>query len=149
MWKAWSELECMGLIDERRPRVVCVQSDATQPLVKAWQDGALDTTPAEAGDTDPRQIVATTLTYLVNQQSRMNYPDYRRRGLPVTSSHIESAVKQINQRVKGSEKFWGIEGGEALLQLRADQLSDTQPLSPYWIRRSRNATGTRTYTKAA
>lgn len=105
--------------------------------------------PADASDTDPRQILAGTLTYLVNQQSRMNYPDYRRQGLPVTSSHIESAVKQINQRVKGSEKFWTAAGGEALLQLRADQLSDTQPLSSYWIRRCRNATGTRTYTKTA
>jgi hypothetical protein len=36
--------------------------------------------PAEASDTDPRQIIAATLTYLVNQHSRMNYPDYRRRG---------------------------------------------------------------------
>ena len=87
--------------------------------------------PDEAGDTDARQIIAATLTYLVNRQSRMNYPDYRRRGLPITSSHIESTIKQINQRVKGSEKFWTIEGGEALLQLRADSLSDTQPLSCY------------------
>ena len=79
----------------------------------------------------------------------MNYQDYRRQGLPITSSHIESAVKQINQRVKGSEKFWTAAGGEALLQLRADQLSDTQPLPLFWIRRSRSATGTRTYTKAA
>ncbi len=79
----------------------------------------------------------------------MNYPDYRRQGLPITSSHIESTIKQINQRVKGSEKFWTTDGGEALLQLRADQLSDTQPLSCYWNRRSRNATGTRIYTKAA
>jgi threonine synthase len=51
MWKAWSELECMGLIDERRPRVICVQSDVTQPLVSAFDSGALDTTPAEAGET--------------------------------------------------------------------------------------------------
>ncbi len=105
--------------------------------------------PDDAGASDPRQIIATTLTYLVNQQSRMKYPDYRRQGLPVTSSHIESTVKQINQRVKGTEKFWTAAGGEALLQLRADQLSDTQPLSSYWVRRSRSATGTRTYTKAA
>ena len=105
--------------------------------------------PTDAGETDPRQIIAGTLTYLANQQSRMNYPEYRRQGLPITSSHIESTVKQINQHVNGSEKFWTAEGGEALLQLRADQLSDTQPMSLHWIRRSRNATGTRTYTKAA
>ena len=30
---------------------------------------------------------------------------YRRQGLPLTSSHIESAIKQINARMKGTEKF--------------------------------------------
>lgn len=51
MWKAWSELECMGLLDERRPRMICVQSEATQPLVTAWEAGASDTTAGPAGDT--------------------------------------------------------------------------------------------------
>ena len=101
--------------------------------------------PPQAAETDPRQIVADTLTYLTNQQSRMNYPAYRQAGLPITSSPIESTVKQINQRVKGSEKFWGESGGEALLQLRADQLCDTDPLDLFWIHRARQATGTRTY----
>ena len=99
----------------------------------------------DAADTDPRQIVADTLTYLTNQQSRMNYPAYRLMGLPITSSHIESTVKQISRRVKGSEKFWTKQGGEALLQLRADQLCDTAPLDSFWLRRTRQATGTRNY----
>jgi hypothetical protein len=101
--------------------------------------------PAEASDTDPRRIVADTLTYLKNQQSRMNYPLYRRMGLPITSSHIESTVKQISRRVKGSEKFWTAAGGEALLQLRADQLCKTAPLDTYWSQRLHQATGTRPY----
>ena len=101
--------------------------------------------PPDAADTDPRQILADTLTYLTNQQSRMNYPTYRKMGLPITSSHIESTVKQISRRVKGSEKFWTEPGGEALLQLRADQLCDTAPLDTYWQHRPQNATGTRNY----
>ena len=105
--------------------------------------------PEDAGETDPRRIVQRTLTYLVNQQSRMNYPEYRRLGLPITSSPMESTVKQTRQRVKGSEKFWSREGGEALLQLRADQLSDSDPLALYWLRRFRTATGTRSYTRTA
>lgn len=100
--------------------------------------------PPDAGETDPRRIVAEALTYLTNQQSRMNYSTYRRMGLPITSSHIESTVKQINYRVKGSEKFWGKTGGESLLQLRADHLSDTRPLAAFWTRRAQEATGTRT-----
>ncbi len=78
--------------------------------------------PPDAAETDPRQIAAKTLNDLTNPQSHMNYPSYRQAGIPITSSHIESAMKQINQRVKGSEKFWTESGGEALPQLRADQL---------------------------
>jgi threonine synthase len=45
MWKAWAELEALGLIDSRRPRMLCVQSAAMAPLVRAFDDGALDTHP--------------------------------------------------------------------------------------------------------
>lgn len=48
MWKAWDELEALGLIDDRRPRVVCVQFEGTAPLVRAMASGADDTTPAAA-----------------------------------------------------------------------------------------------------
>ena len=51
MWKAWAELEALGLIDARRPRMVCVQSAATPPLVHAFESGAADTTPRAAGNT--------------------------------------------------------------------------------------------------
>lgn len=51
MWKAWDELEQLGLIDSRRPRMICVQSAATQPLVAAFDSGADDTTALDAGST--------------------------------------------------------------------------------------------------
>ena len=51
MWKAWAELEALGLIDSRRPRMYCVQSAATTPLVRAFESGAADTTAAPAGST--------------------------------------------------------------------------------------------------
>lgn len=104
--------------------------------------------PPDASETDPRMIVAGTLTYLRNQQSRMNYPEYRKLGLPITSSPIESTVKQVNYRMKGTEKFWTRGGGEAMLQLRADQLSDTGALDLYWTRRARGGSGVRSYAKA-
>lgn len=46
MWKAWDELEALGLIDRRRPRMLCVQSEVTQPLVRAFESGAADTESA-------------------------------------------------------------------------------------------------------
>ncbi len=51
MWKAWNELEALGLIDSRRPRMLCVQSEVTQPLVRAFDSGADDSTVVEAGST--------------------------------------------------------------------------------------------------
>lgn len=102
--------------------------------------------PAIATETDPRKVVAETLTYLTNQQSRMNYPTYRLAGLPITSSWMESTVKQINRRVKGSEKFWTQAGGEDLAQLSADKLCDTAPLAAFWTRRAAQATGLNRYT---
>lgn len=100
-------------------------------------------------DHSPRQIVADALRYLTNQQSRMRYDQYRREGLPMTSSHIESTIKQINRRVKGSEKFWNTSGAEALLQLSADYLSETDLFTPFWRNRQSNATGHRHYHAAA
>jgi len=96
----------------------------------------------------PRKKVADTLRYLQNQKPRMKYDEYRRQGLPITSSHIESTIKQINRRVKGSEKFWSEGGADALLQLSADYLSDTNPLPSFWRRRQENATGQRHYQTA-
>lgn len=100
-------------------------------------------------DGSPRAVVQRTLTYLRNHQDKMHYASYRQQGLPLTSSHVESVVKQINQRVKGTEKFWSEAGSEAVLQLRADYLSDGQPLESFWQRRQAAATGQRRYRRAA
>jgi hypothetical protein len=106
--------------------------------------------PAEANapEDSPRCKVADALCYLENQQSRMRYDEYRRQGLPITSSHIESTIKQINRRVKGTEKFWSDGGAETLLQLAADYLSETNPLATFWRERPNWATGQRHYQNA-
>jgi threonine synthase len=51
MWKAWDELEALGLIGARRPRMVCVQGAATRPLVRAFDCGAADTVALGSGET--------------------------------------------------------------------------------------------------
>jgi hypothetical protein len=80
----------------------------------------------------PWCIMSREQGYLTNNQERMDYPRYRREGLPITSSPIESWVKQLNQRVKGSEKFWNDDGhGEAILHLRAAWLGDDETLSKH------------------
>lgn len=40
MWKAFDEMEQLGWIDSRRPRMVSVQAEGCAPIVQAWQSGA-------------------------------------------------------------------------------------------------------------
>jgi hypothetical protein len=115
----------------------------------AQRQAELGPPQATDGDGHPRVVVETALRYLQNHKDKMRYPKYRRLGLPITSSYVESTVKQFNQRVKGTEKFWTEEGGEALLQLRADHLATENPLEEFWQARQENATGQANYTAAA
>jgi hypothetical protein len=85
--------------------------------------------PAEAPATDPRVAVGRALTYLENNGRHMDYPRYRQLGLPVTSAAVESLIKEVNYRVKGTEKFWNQPGeAEAILQVRAALLSSDDRL---------------------
>ena len=109
----------------------------------------LGTPPPQAEANDPRCRVARALTYYTNNQMRMKYPQYRQQGLPLTSSHIESTIKQINARIKGTEKFWEQAAGDAVLQLRADTLSTSRPLDAFWTRWQAQQTGVNSYRLAA
>lgn len=82
----------------------------------------------------PRAQVASSLGYLTNQRGRMHYDEYRRQGLPLTSSPVESTIKQINRRIKGTEKFWS-QGADPMLHLVADRLSQTNVTDKFWSRR--------------
>jgi threonine synthase len=39
MWKAFAELEAIGLIGSKRPRMVAVQAEGCAPMVRAWERG--------------------------------------------------------------------------------------------------------------
>jgi hypothetical protein len=95
--------------------------------------------PPDAAENDPRKIIAETIGYFENNAQRMNYPAYRRDGLPVTSALMESFVKELNQRVKGTEKFWNDgASGEAILQVRAAALCDNDRLQRHLRNRPGN-----------
>jgi hypothetical protein len=110
---------------------------------------ALGTPPSEGAETDPRSLVSEALRYLRNNAGRMHYDDYRRGGLPIMTSAVESVIKMVNRRVKGSEKFWSEPGAEAILQLRADYLSETEVLPRFWSAREAEASAGRPYRRAA
>jgi len=88
--------------------------------------------PAEAAEDDPRRLLADAVTYVANNRERMAYPRYRRLGLPIFSAPVESTIKQVNRRIKGSEKFWLKGGAEAVLQVRAAYLSQDDRARRLW-----------------
>ena len=109
----------------------CWQGEVAQVLaeLKQWQR-RLGEAPTDAPENDSRKLLAKTITYLTNNQGRMDYPQYRRQGLPVTTAWMESLVKEINYRVKGTEMFWNDpDGADSILQVRAACLSDDDRLS--------------------
>ena len=93
--------------------------------LRRWQTSHPSPPGETLAKTDGRSIVARAVTYLSNNESRMNYPKYRRAGLPVTSAMVESLIKEFNYRVKGTEKSWNrLRGCEAILQVRNAVLCD-------------------------
>ncbi len=51
MAKAFDELQALGLVGPDRPKMICVQSDATTPIVRAFESGAPDIDPKPPGQT--------------------------------------------------------------------------------------------------
>jgi hypothetical protein len=119
---------------------LCWQGHADQLLGELHQhQQRLGTAPQDADATDPRRVLAEAITYITNNLSRMDYPRYRREGLPLTSAYMESFVKEMNQRVKSTEKFWNDgSSGEAILQLRAAYLCDDDRLQRHMSSRPGN-----------
>jgi hypothetical protein len=118
----------------------CWQGRVTEVVAElaVWQE-RLGRPPPEAEALDPRQLVQEALTYLTNNAPRMDYPRYRRQGLPVTSSWVESLVGEFNARVKGWDKGWNRGAGvEAILQVRAAVLSEDNRLARYFAERLGN-----------
>ncbi len=123
MWKAWKELENLGLIDHLRPRVICVQAEATQPLVTAYENGANDTTATKPGD---------TLAYGVNVPGGVGHfrvlEIIRESGgaaVAVAEQDIHSTLSQVYR-----DKGWSIcpEGAACLAAL--PQLLESGLLNP-------------------
>jgi hypothetical protein len=124
-------------------RVACVIAELRQHQERQGLPGSGPQT------SDPREHITRALTYYENHQHLMDYPTYRQQGLPLTSSHIESTIKLISARVKGTEKFWRQDHGESLLQLRADSLSDSEPLVKFWTHWRAGQSGSNCYRTAA
>ncbi|GIW83306.1 MAG: hypothetical protein KatS3mg105_5113 [Gemmatales bacterium] len=122
-YRRWMTLTWRGQVDQ----VIEELAEQQKRLGEPTGDGEED---------DPREQLRKIVNYLRNNRERMRYDEYRRAGLPVTSAWMESAVKEINYRTKGSDMFWNNpRGAEAILHLRAASLCDDDRLIRFLLRR--------------
>jgi hypothetical protein len=120
-FEAWMTACWQGRAGEVRSELIALQERLGRPPPGE-----------ELAAADPRAVVAEAVSYLGHNHSRMDYPRYRREGLPVTSSLVESLVGECNARVKGRDKYWNRgPGTEAILQVRAAVLSEDNRLARY------------------
>ena len=117
MAKAFDELEALGLVGPGRPRMVCVQSEATTPIVRAFQAGDLDISPEEPGRT-----VATGLNVAKNV-GHINVLRIIREGGGCAVAVSDESIRDVIREEWRERRFaWSPEGAATLAAL--PQLAD-------------------------
>ncbi len=76
--------------------------------------------------------------YFLNNLSRMNYPLYRKMGLPISSCYVESLIKQFNIRIKSTDKFWNHSSVKSVVKMKASLISDDNHYQRFWEQRNYN-----------
>lgn len=67
-----------------------------------------------------REPMDQCATYLANHAAYLNYPHYLAKGYPIATGVIEGACRHlVKDRMEITGARWGLEGGEAVLKLRA------------------------------
>lgn len=87
----------------------------------------------EDGPDHPRRVLHRNVGYFTKHAEHMNYPEYHRRGWPIGSGTVESGMKQLNKRMKGTDQFWNTDGAESILALRGQWLSQDGRWERYWL----------------
>ena len=113
-----------------------VHGDDT-PQTKAWAKTALDhlwqTGPkpvlewfdaTQPGSTAASAVVQRERGYFTTNATRMQYPSFRERQLPIGSGAVEASAKHlVQQRMKRAGSRWSDLGARAILDLRCHLLS--------------------------
>jgi len=113
MWKAFDEMERMGWIDSRRPRMVTVQAEGCAPIVQAFASGSLssaeivDAHTVASGLRVPR-VIGDFMMLDILRQSGGN-------AVAVSDEELLAAIKEIGA---AEGIFVAPEGGACLSALK-------------------------------
>ncbi len=112
MAKAFDELEALGLIGSDRPRMVCVQSPASTPIVRAFDSGAPDIEPLPPGKT-----IATGLNVAQNVGHVNVLKIIRKSGGCALTIPEETIATTIHDEWRDRRFAWSPEGAATLAAL--------------------------------
>jgi threonine synthase len=112
MAKAFDELEALGLVGPERPRMISVQSEASTPIVRAWDAGAPDIEPRPAGST-----IATGLNVAQNIGHINVLKIIRESGGCALTISDERITKTIETEWRDRRFAWSPEGAATLAAL--------------------------------
>jgi threonine synthase len=112
MAKAFDELEALGLVGAKRPRMVCVQSTASTPIIRAFESGADDVEPKPPGRT-----IATGLNVAQNVGHANVLRIIRQTGGCAVSVSEEAIGASIRDEWRERRFAWSPEGAATLAAL--------------------------------
>ena len=123
MWKAFQEMEALGWIDDKRPKMFCVQAEGCAPIVRAFREGTEFAEPWADAQTVAAgiRVPAAIGDYLILGALRESGGG----AVTVSDARIMDAVRQV-AALEGM--FICPEGG-AIVAALSDLLSDGE-LSP-------------------
>ena len=95
MWKAFDELEAMGLLGSERPRMIVVQSEGCAPIVRAFEAGADRAEPWENAATIAPgiRVPAAFADDLILQAVRASKGD----AITVSDDEIRSSILELTR----------------------------------------------------
>ena len=96
MWKAFEEMEALGFIDARRPRMISVQAEGCAPIVRAFKEGKDHATLWEGARTAASglRVPAAIADYLILNAIRSSGGT----ALTVTDGEMVEAMMEIGSR---------------------------------------------------
>jgi threonine synthase len=107
MWKAWDELEAMGLIGSARPKMISVQAEGCAPIVRAFREGKEHAEPWKDAHTRASglRVPAAVADYLILGAVRAS------KGTAVSVS--EEAIATAMRELAAREGVWAAPEGAA------------------------------------
>jgi len=113
MWKAFAEMEAMGFVGSKRPRMYAIQAEGCAPIVKAFQDGKDDAPMWEGATTHAHglRVPKALADFIILRNLRESH------GAAIAVSEAE-IVAGVKQAAATQGLFMAPEGGACVAAAR-------------------------------